>query len=472
MPSSKYSGKSCDIVAIGGSGAGKSSFLNTMAKKPGLFHSADSGKSVTVKCVKKSSICERTGVQLNLVDTQGTNDTEGRDLAFMRDIQNELRKLTVVNVFVIVISTTQRAMQLEDTLKTFKKLIGPKFGERLMVCFTRADYSGKKNERAERTQKLKENAKALMQKAGITHDVPVVFFDNSVTWKKASDFEKKDNDDSDDDDDENEMLRKRFEKDSAELEKQITLLLDFAMEGEPYQCSAICEDRICSEQDETNAKKHANEVALKLLKDFDDFIAKTRAIKEYDSFRQYGVIVDQQDAYVDQWIEKMGGYGEYVYDMILQFKDQLKAKVTQARDDIFGPDFVQRQYDLLKQVSSNLDAFRACPHCSIVWWNEGGCHQRRCGFHGAPNWNNDIMDVPARGALSKRHGCGRKFEWPLARPVPQEKLKEALRVEKLPSVKEPKTVQKTYVAAIADKAWGKFVGAYTATIGRVLNSLS
>jgi len=252
-------------------------------------------------------------------------------------------------------------------------------------------------------------------------DIPCLFFDNEVAFDAAAD-----------------------PKDKRKLDEQAKLLVDFAKSGEPYRCAGIAQEYVLSKVDQTVAQERGCEVTRRLLQEFDGYANAMRSNNGHDSYYQYASIAEHQDTLVDKWINEVAEHGEHVYSLLDNFTAELKRKTEQAREDIFGAQFVQRQQGLLQQVCSSLDSsalswqIRRCPFCRIIWWNEGSCHQRRCGHQGAPDWSHDVLAVPPRGRHQMRHGCGRKFEWPMAQPVSQEELKSALR----PHIKQSECVSK------------------------------
>jgi len=415
---------SSTIVVLGASGVGKSSVLNTLADSTECFEVDASPDSVTEETAVTKRVCPRTGVILRLVDTQGTMDTKGRDAEFVQDIQDTIKELGSVDAFLFVLNG-QTCRMYEDTLKTFHKMLGPHFMSNLIFCFTHMpydSYSSKKKTKAKKAKEEKEQAISQMLLQHLQHSgkVPCVFFDNEVMT---------DADDAED-------------ADKVELDSNVKQLLDFASNVKPYKSSYVSEDSVLTSADTTKASEVGSEATRTLLQKFEEKAKAVRADKSQDSFYQYAAIAESQDQFVDNWIEEVAEHGEHVYGIFDQFKQAMKDKLQQLRSDIFGDEFVARQQGLIKQVCGTKDALRKCPFCGIVWWNEGGCEQRRCGHQGAPHWSQDFVEVPAYGLNKLRHGCGRKFEWPMAKAVAQEEIKSVLKPHIVPALRVSKQVTK------------------------------
>jgi len=426
-PESRQQAQECTIVVLGASGVGKSAVLNTLAADTKLFEVAASAHAVTEETLVKKMPCPRTGVNLRLVDTQGTMDTKGRDAEFVRDIQDTIKQLLLVHAFVFVLhGQNTRMVQYVDTLKTFRKMLGSQFMSNVIFCFTHmpsfASGSAKKKTKAKKAKEEKEEAISQMLRDELQHSgkIPCVFFDNEVTF---------DGDEADD-------------EDKDELDSNVKQLFDFASNVKPYHSSSVSEDSVLTSADATKAKEVGSEATRTLLEQFEKKATAVRADESQDSFYQYAVIAESQDQFVDNWIEEVAEHGEHVYDIFDQFKQAMRNKLEQLRLDIFGAQFVARQQSLITQVCGTRDALRKCPFCGIVWWNEGGCEQRRCGHQGAPNWSQDLVEVLACGRNKLKHGCGRKVEWPMAKPVSQEEIKSALKPHTTPALRGSKQVPK------------------------------
>jgi len=374
--------------------------------------------------------CPRTGMNLQLVDTQGTMDTEGRDAEFVREIQDTIEELESVHAFVFVLNgQNSRIIKDVDTLKTFSKMLGPQFMSNLIFCFTHMPYnagSEKKKTKAKKVQEEKEQAIFQMLRDELNHSgkIPCVFFDNEVTF---------DGDEADD-------------ADQEELGSNVKQLLDFASKVKPYLSSYVSQNSVLTSADATKAREVGSEATRMLLQQFEKKANTVRADDSKDSFYQYAAIAEAQDQFVDNWIAEVAEHGEHVYDIFMQFKQAMKDKLQQVRVDIFGAEFVDRQQKLITQVCGTKDALRKCPFCGSVWWDAGGCPQRRCGSM-AGGW------VPALGPC--RHGCGRVFDWRMAQPVPQEEIKSALKPHVIPPLKESKQVTKETFKGHARAAFRK-----------------
>merc|ERR1712087_806847 len=146
-----------------GTGSGKSATLNTLAWRE-QFESGQGdsmGHAVTKQTnVERVADVHGGGTFLDLIDTQGTHDTEGKDAEYTADIQGTVRSLSSVDVFLLVVhGGCNRLAQYVDTLEVFTQMFGPTFKNRLMICVTHMPYNAgnkRKKKKAEEHRDEKE----------------------------------------------------------------------------------------------------------------------------------------------------------------------------------------------------------------------------------------------------------------------------------------------------------------------------
>ena len=92
------------LVMIGASGTGKSTTCNSLCGSPDKYPTSSAATSLTFKTtvcpVKWFGRDDEEG--LNLIDTPGLGDSEGRDAHHIENMVSELKRLKFVNGFLIV----------------------------------------------------------------------------------------------------------------------------------------------------------------------------------------------------------------------------------------------------------------------------------------------------------------------------------------------------------------------------------
>ena len=122
------------MVVIGSTGSGKSSICNVLAGNQhdgNLFPASSSMKPCTNKTTAKKVYWRGDAKKpFTLIDTPGLNDPEpGRDSTNISEMADELKKLSHVNVFLIVFhgGMPRFDSSLITMLKLFKSLFGKEF---------------------------------------------------------------------------------------------------------------------------------------------------------------------------------------------------------------------------------------------------------------------------------------------------------------------------------------------------------
>eukprot|EP00930_Biecheleria_cincta_P047177 TRINITY_DN3264_c0_g4_i1.p1 TRINITY_DN3264_c0_g4~~TRINITY_DN3264_c0_g4_i1.p1 ORF type:complete len:530 (+),score=78.20 TRINITY_DN3264_c0_g4_i1:25-1614(+) len=119
-----------NICAVGSTGSGKSCLLNFLldpreahcfSPEAQTFKTGETTKSCTVEC---KVVTKRN---LKVVDTPGTNESHGADLAHMISVAEALQQVQKLNLVILAMSYQKRLdQQWKDTVLYYRSLIGHK----------------------------------------------------------------------------------------------------------------------------------------------------------------------------------------------------------------------------------------------------------------------------------------------------------------------------------------------------------
>lgn len=120
-----------NILVIGKTGSGKSSFVETVIEKDlGIVgHSANS-------CTTQIQIFKREN--LTLIDSPGLDDEYGRDQEFLDQLHDKLQPLLPIHGVILLIEATARISgSLKETLQYYKILLNCQKGHKIALCMTK-----------------------------------------------------------------------------------------------------------------------------------------------------------------------------------------------------------------------------------------------------------------------------------------------------------------------------------------------
>eukprot|EP00732_Lithocolla_globosa_P000507 Lithocolla_globosa_v1_NODE_161_length_5591_cov_403.883192.p1 type:complete len:675 gc:universal NODE_161_length_5591_cov_403.883192:1994-4018(+) len=134
--------KRINVIIVGPSGHGKSTFANFLVSDPkearlSPFEEGDDDESCTQKCesAKYHFKYHDQLMELNIIDTPGVNDTNPKhELSNMIDVCKHLSDLGSVTCAILCAQMDVRAdTHFEETMKYYRKLLQPLFNERNVI---------------------------------------------------------------------------------------------------------------------------------------------------------------------------------------------------------------------------------------------------------------------------------------------------------------------------------------------------
>jgi len=265
------------LCVIGNTGAGKSSFLNSLCgdSTNQVFLASPSSDPVTnqVKAERKHWFGDTNENEILLIDTPGLGDENDE-----KNVYNMIEKLeqNKINAFAIVINGSNPRFDtfLYAMLQLFTELFDPKFFHNVLIIFTRWPYSKKealirkKNGDSEESRAKEWNEKIKVNFGFNTNrfPIPCVFLDNSYNDPEFAQI-------SDD------AEKERFMKELCSIK-------DFTEKANPYECKDLKKEKrfekikpYFDEEDHLKSTTLVNDIYT-ILKDFDDSDETTRLSKE------------------------------------------------------------------------------------------------------------------------------------------------------------------------------------------------
>ena len=119
------------IVLLGSTGAGKSSLGNRLLnlQSPNGFRESEDPESCTKRTEELTGAWLGTGSLCSIVDTPGMNDSQGRDVEYIKQIVDFLKEGKTVDTFLLVRNGNNLRMDkpLKDMLKIFEIVFGESF---------------------------------------------------------------------------------------------------------------------------------------------------------------------------------------------------------------------------------------------------------------------------------------------------------------------------------------------------------
>lgn len=186
-----------------------------------------------------------------------------------------------------------------------------------------------------------------------------------------------------------------------------------------------------------------------------------------DAYTQFAMIGQLKETLLQKWVDQCQGYGAIAYGEYDYLIAELSKSLNAFKESIFGDGLIRRQKGVVASLApggSGRAMWRQCPnkypkdypveelrgkHCTMIWLNEGGCSQRRCGVcernaGDLKYGQQDEKDAFSRWAIGSDSSafrdarpCGLTFDWDSARPIPDHIVEAFLRVDKLPKDPPP-----------------------------------
>jgi hypothetical protein len=129
------------VIALGGTGAGKSLFLSYLNGTPDVFPSAADAASVTAHCTGVVFASRSGDGAVLMVDTPGLNDSGGSEQseANMREMIHLTKKLTRVVAFVVVLPATESRFdaKTQAVLEAYVDAFGPFFWQNVAIVVSK-----------------------------------------------------------------------------------------------------------------------------------------------------------------------------------------------------------------------------------------------------------------------------------------------------------------------------------------------
>lgn len=150
---------------------------------------------------------------------------------------------------------------------------------------------------------------------------------------------------------------------------------------------------------------------------------------------------------LEDWVDRNKGHGEAAYDEYEVVQNTANRMLDQYKTDILGQAFIDRVKNLIKDgcADQRIEVLKKCPHCKMIWVNEGGCDHRRCGSWEinwkSDNWRSEAAIDPCSNSQPRQRWnssrkpsgkpeeiqngqwpCGRPFLWSCAEAVPNAAL--------------------------------------------------
>ena len=164
--------------------ASKNSSLNQTHPVFGVGNSWES-KTVETAWIASSWLGDSTnGFNVTLIDTPGIGDSEGRDCVHAVDIGEQVRRLSPIDAFVLVIKGDQNRFTkaLQEQLSFYEELFGHEFWNRVIIEIS--FWRSRQSDKEDRLDGGKDEAKVthdlniqLKEFFGLVSDIPVVFVD-------------------------------------------------------------------------------------------------------------------------------------------------------------------------------------------------------------------------------------------------------------------------------------------------------
>ena len=142
------------IVLLGSTGAGKSSLGNSLLnlQSPNGFRESEDPESCTKRTEELTGAWLGTGSLCSIVDTPGMNDSQGRDVEYIKQIVDFLKEGKAVDTFLLVRNGNNLRMDkpFKDMLKIFEIVFGESFWSNVAMSISNTRYEEEEEAKIQR----------------------------------------------------------------------------------------------------------------------------------------------------------------------------------------------------------------------------------------------------------------------------------------------------------------------------------
>ena len=240
------------IVIIGQTGVGKSSLANVLLGRDAQFNGTGhdhgcfkvhwgDGKVVTTKtCYDKGKwLGYQNQTEVTIIDTPGFGDKNEEETKTIDNLVDFLKnKIRFVHVFVIAVNgqdTPRFTKAMQSMLSLFTKIFGDEFWSNTAIEITRWDFdeywANQRNDRSETVTAI-TNAwyDVLAEQMKVTVKPPVVFIDSFYNVATQN------------------HTKEQIEAENGNFTKYTNILLDFAKNIDPFECTDIAKAKLEMDQ--------------------------------------------------------------------------------------------------------------------------------------------------------------------------------------------------------------------------------
>ena len=178
-----------NIILIGETGSGKSSFGNFALGIQDAFKVSDDPKSCTTETIRKISLLDK---EIGIVDTPGLQDSQGRDKIHYEQMLKIIKEMKELNFILLVFNYTSPRFtpSIQFMIKFLCNVFPKNFAQHVGIVFTHYDHEyqikinkkKKKDPREERKEFIREVMELISQttKEELFLGPPVYYLDSYV----------------------------------------------------------------------------------------------------------------------------------------------------------------------------------------------------------------------------------------------------------------------------------------------------
>jgi GTPase SAR1 family protein len=183
------------IVVVGNTGVGKSSLLNLLAGKKGLFPEGFGAHSITGLTESKQStwLGKPGNIRVELCDTQGLSDSKNIDGSHIQQMVEKIKELKELSMIIIVLNggDVRYSHYTRETIRYFMDTFGTGCVEYMVIVFTHWFVLYENEYSVEKENLLTSQYQDILKGGEMSCNIPCFFLDSHYeTQRRYNDDDK------------------------------------------------------------------------------------------------------------------------------------------------------------------------------------------------------------------------------------------------------------------------------------------